>query len=159
MLENVIRSTCERVRGVFYGWWIVGSVFIIQMLASGLLFQGFTVYFLPLQAEFGWSRTLISTPVSLTRLLPAVVSPFQGWIIDRVGPRPVVLVGVVLMGAGFIVFSFVQSILLFFLAFLLLFFPMVLADHTREHDVRAVTQYSCRSTILIAIRFPSNTVD
>jgi MFS family permease len=120
MLENVITSTCKRVRGVFYGWWIVGSVFAIQMLAAGLLFQGFTVYFLPLQAEFGWSRTLISTPVSLTRLLPAVVSPFQGWIIDRVGPRPVVLVGVVILGAGFIVFSFVNSIPLFFLAFLLL---------------------------------------
>ena len=40
MLENVIRSTCERVRGVFYGWWIVGIAAGMFTLLSITIFHG-----------------------------------------------------------------------------------------------------------------------
>ena len=109
----------KRVRGVFYGWWVVLSACIIQALNQGLLSQGFTVYFLPLQTEFGWSRTLLSSGYSLSHVESGILGPIEGWLTDRFGPRRVVLIGVVLFGAGFIVLSMIQSITTFFAAFLL----------------------------------------
>ena len=110
----------KRVQGVFYGWWIVASSFAIQALSSGLLFSGFGIYFLPLKTEFGWSRTLLSLGYSVNRVESAVLGPIQGWAMDRFGPRIMLVVGTLIFGAGFIVFSQIQSILGFFVAFFML---------------------------------------
>lgn len=82
--------------------------------------QGFTVYFLSLQAEFGCSRTLLSTGFSLSNIVNGILAPFEGWLADRFGPRRLVLAGVVLFGTGFILFSTVHSIVTFFLSFALI---------------------------------------
>ena len=114
---NVIRS---RVQRTFYGWWIVLSSGVLQLLCRGLLDQGFTVYFLPLQAEFGWSRTLLSSGYSLSHVESGVLGPLEGWLTDRFGSRPVVIVGLILLGAGFILLSNIQSIVAYFVAFIVL---------------------------------------
>lgn len=108
------------IKGIFYGWWIVVACFILQCLSGGLLFSGFTVYFLPLKDEFGWSRTLLASGFSLNLIWSGILGPPQGWFIDRFGPRWLVTLGVTLFGAGFLVFSQIHSILGFFLAFFLL---------------------------------------
>jgi sugar phosphate permease len=114
---NLIKSKTQRV---FFGWWIVLAGCVLQALHSGLLGQGFTVYFLPLQEEFGWSRTLLSTGFSLSNIVNGVIAPFEGWIADRFGPRRMVIIGVVLFGSGFMFLSTVHSIVTFFLAFALI---------------------------------------
>ena len=110
----------RRLKGVFFGWWVVASACVIQALNQGLLSQGFTVYFLPLQGEFGWSRTLLSSGYSLSHVETGILGPLEGWLTDRFGPRRVVLLGIVLFGAGFILLSRIHSITAFFAAFLLL---------------------------------------
>lgn len=105
---------------LFYGWWVVVSGFALQAINGGLLFHGFTVYFLPLQNEFGWSRALVATGFSVTRTESALLGPLEGWAIDKFGPRVIVVVGIVLFGAGFIVFSATTSVVHYFLAFLVL---------------------------------------
>jgi len=107
----------SKTRGVFFGWWIVISGCILQSLHSGLLGQGFTVYFLHLQEEFGWSRTLLSTGFSLSNIVNGILAPFEGWLSDRFGPRRLVLSGMVMMGTGFIFLSTVHSIVSYFLSF------------------------------------------
>ncbi|MDP3878845.1 MAG: MFS transporter [Dehalococcoidales bacterium] len=119
MLDG-LGATRRRFQGIFFGWWIVLSSCVINALNRGFLNQGFTVYFLPLQAEFGWSRALLSTGYSLGHVESGILDPFQGWISDRFGPRRVILIGVILLGGGFIMLSMVQSIVAFFAAFLLL---------------------------------------
>jgi MFS family permease len=109
----------SRIRGIFYGWWVVLAACVIQSLNQGLLSQGFTVYFLPIQAEFGWSRTLVSSGYSLSQVESGFLGPLEGWLTDRFGPRRVVALGVALFGAGFIVFSQVNSVATYFAAFLL----------------------------------------
>ncbi|MBI4188136.1 MAG: MFS transporter [Chloroflexi bacterium] len=89
-------------------------------MSLGFLNYGFTVYFLQLQNEFGWSRTLLSSGYSLGHVESGVLDPLQGWISDRFGPRRVVVLGVVMFGAGFILLSRVHSIPAFFVAFLVL---------------------------------------
>jgi len=119
-MQNFLNRAKRKTQGIFFGWWIVISGCILQALNSGLLGQGFTVYFLPLQKEFGWNRTLLSTGYSISNIVSGILGPFQGWFADRFGPRIQVIAGVVMLGAGFIIFSYVHSIVSFFFAFALI---------------------------------------
>ena len=118
--QTRLSAVGRRLKGVFFGWWVVTSACVIQALNQGLLSQGFTVYFLPLQGEFGWSRTLLSSGYSLSHVETGILGPLEGWLTDRFGPRRVVLIGIVLFGGGFMLLSRIQSITAFFAAFLLL---------------------------------------
>jgi len=51
------------------------------------------IFMLPLQQEFGWSRTAISISVPISGVTIALLSPFVGRLIDRVGARRVGLTG------------------------------------------------------------------
>ena len=111
-------ETAQRpTRRVFFGWWIVGAGFSLQAINGGLLFHGFTVYFLPLQDHFGWSGALIAGAFSLSRFESAILGPIHGWAVDKYGARYIVLFGIIVFGIGFLLFSAVNSILTFFLAF------------------------------------------
>jgi OFA family oxalate/formate antiporter-like MFS transporter len=119
-MRNLLNLAKTRTQSIFFGWWIVISGCILQSLNSGLLGQGFTVYFLQLQEDFGWTRTLLSTGFSLSNIVNGILAPFEGWLSDRFGPRRLVLCGMVMLGAGFIFFSTVHSIVTYFLSFALI---------------------------------------
>ena len=55
----------------------------------------------PLQQEFAWSRAQISVGITITGLAGAVFSVPMGMLVDRLGPRLVGLIGVLLMTAAF----------------------------------------------------------
>ena len=105
---------------VFYGWWVVGASLVLLSLGSGLLTDAFTLYFVPLRREFGWSRTLLAAGSSLSRVKSGLFGPLEGWLTDRYGPRRVASTGVLLMGFGFVVFSRIESPLWFVIAFSLM---------------------------------------
>lgn len=50
------------------------------------------------EAEFGWSRSLISTGASVALLSMAVMAPITGWLVDRHGARPLLAGGLALTG-------------------------------------------------------------
>jgi MFS family permease len=105
---------------VFYGWWIVAAGFALQLLNGVLLFNSFGIYFVLLREEFKWSKTVISGAFSMARAESGVLGPLQGWLIDRFGPRLIVTIGLLLFGVGFMLLSQVNSIITFYLVFLLM---------------------------------------
>ena len=105
---------------VFYGWWIVSGGFIMQMVVGSLMIHSFTAYFPLLQYQFGWSRAMLSGAFALSRAESGILGPIQGWLIDRFGPRVMVRVGMVIFGAGFIMFSYTDSVLDYYITFLLM---------------------------------------
>ncbi len=107
----------NRRRSTFYGWWIVIAGSISQGYTSGAFWQGFGAFFDPIVEQFGWGRATTSAAVSLQRTESGMISPFVGWFIDKFGPRPVMLGGIVLTGLGFIMLSRIQSLWQFYLAF------------------------------------------
>lgn len=113
-------SSVRRAPRVFYGWWIVAAGFVLQALGSGLLFNSFGAYFVFLQNEFGWSRTVLSGAFSMSRLESGFLGPIQAWLINRFGPRAVVRFGLVVFGLGFILLSRLDSVLGFYGAFLVI---------------------------------------
>ena len=109
-----------RTGRVFYGWWIVSGGFTMQMIVGSLMIHSFTAYFPLLQAQFGWSRALLSGAFALSRAESGLLGPLQGWMIDRFGPRAMVRGGMVIFGAGFIMFSYTDSVLDYYITFLLM---------------------------------------
>ena len=105
-------------QGLFYGWWIVIAGGVGMSIASGINFHGFGNFIIPLTREFGWNRTVISTVFSLARLESGLLGPIEGYLVDRVGPRRLMLVGIPLMGLGYILMSRVNSLAAFFLVYI-----------------------------------------
>ena len=110
----------RRSSRIFYGWWIVSGGFSLQMIVGSLMIHSFTAYFPILQTQFGWSRSLLSGAFALSRAESGILGPLQGWLIDRFGPRIMVRVGMMLFGAGFIMFSLTDSVLDYYLTFALM---------------------------------------
>lgn len=108
------------LRRPFYGWWIVGAAIVLQALPAGLLQQAYGSYVVLLEREFGWSRTALSGAFSAVRLEEGLLGPLQGWMLDRFGPRMVMRIGVVFFSGGFFLFARIDSIVGFYVAFLVM---------------------------------------
>ena len=104
---------------IFYGWYIVIAGTFAMSISSGINYHGFGNLFLPLSKEFGWSRTRISSVFSLARLENGILGPIDGYLIDRFGPRAVILVGVPIMGIGYILLSQINGFLSFSIVYIL----------------------------------------
>jgi len=105
---------------IFYGWWIVAACAGIQWLSALTWMHSYGAYAVLLQEDFGWSMSVLSLAFALTRLESGLLGPFQGWLVDRFGPRRILTIGIIIFGAGFFVFSQVDSIFLYFAAFILI---------------------------------------
>jgi len=104
-------------RRIFYGWWIVASGFVVQLLTAGMILQSFGVYFVHFQEQFGWSRTQISAAFSIQQLETGIFGPIQGWLFIKFGPRKVVTVGIIIAGIGLMMLSRIQNLWQFYIAF------------------------------------------
>jgi len=110
------------IKKIFYGWWIVLACFLIGLYVAGIVFFGFTAFFEPIREEFGWSYTQISFAASLRGLEMGIWAPLVGFLVDRFGPRKVILWGTITVGFGLIFLSLTQSLVMFYAAFLLMAF-------------------------------------
>lgn len=91
---------------------------VMQGIQALLFFQSFGLYAPFWMAEFGWSRTTISLIHSLHRTESGLLGPLHGWLIQRFSPQRVVILGMALLGAGFIALGFVQNFGQFITVFL-----------------------------------------
>ena len=115
MRKSVFRPSSARqavadVRGVFYGWWLVGLSAVMLTLMSLTVFQGLGTMLVALERQFAWSRTALSGAFSLARIEGAVLGPIEGVLIDRIGTRRMVMIGYTIMGLGFIWLSQIESL-------------------------------------------------
>jgi OFA family oxalate/formate antiporter-like MFS transporter len=138
---------------VFYGWRMVGLVSAIRIVGGGLHQFGFTVFFLPISQDLGLSRAATSLAFSLSRAQGAIEAPLVGYLIDRHGPRPIIVAAVFLAGVGYILLSWVNnytSFMIVYLGVICLAFvagfvhsPMVVANSWFiRHRARAMTVVS-----------------
>jgi OFA family oxalate/formate antiporter-like MFS transporter len=110
------------IKRIFYGWWIVLACSLLGLYVGGIVFFGFTAFFEPIREECGWSYTQISFAASLRGLEMGIFSPLVGLLVDRFGPRKLMVWGTITVGFGLILLSFTQSLAMFYAAFLLLAF-------------------------------------
>src|ERR1043165_2654438 len=99
-----------------YRWVIVAAGALLGCIAIGATFS-LPVFLVPMTKATGWSRTGISTAMTIGFLAMAVGSVLWGTLSDRFGPRLVVLTGSVLVAASLAVASYSRTLLEFQLTF------------------------------------------
>ncbi|MHB1134186.1 MAG: MFS transporter [Chloroflexota bacterium] len=118
-LPRGAEATPRQARGgIFYGWWIVFAGTLAVAVNGAVYYYGMAVFFTPLIAEFGWSRTALSGAFSIARMQGGIAGPLTGWAIDRWGPRRMMTVGMVVTAVGFALLARVYSIEEFYFVFL-----------------------------------------
>lgn len=99
---------------IFYGWWIVILGSLINGVQGGVLYHSFTVFFLPLKRDFGVDSAAISLLYGAARLEGGFEGPLAGYLIDRFGPRAMIITGTMMAGVGLILLSRVHDFWSFF---------------------------------------------
>jgi sugar phosphate permease len=105
----MVGKISSQLTGLFYGWWMVAVGCGMRMLGGGFHLYGFTIFFLPITQELGLSRAATSLVFSLARAEGAIEGPLAGYLIDRFGPRPMMLAGVILSGLGYMLLAGIDS--------------------------------------------------
>src|SRR3954462_9368500 len=97
---------------LFYGWVIVAAGGLMGCVAIRSMFS-LAVFLQPMSEATGWSRTGISTAMTLDFLTMGVSAFGWGALADCFGPRPVVMAGAVMAGAGLALASRATSLIEF----------------------------------------------
>lgn len=89
--EGGVRKPSRRSR-LYYGWIVVAVTFLTIVVSAGVRSApGVLVH--PLEVDFGWNRAAISFAVSIGLLVYGIGGPVSGRLLDRHGPRRVMLLG------------------------------------------------------------------
>lgn len=99
-----------------FNWNIVGFSFITLALAYGIWYS-FSVFFVALLKEFHWSRSMGAGAFSLFIIIHGVIGPFVGGMLDRFGPKGVILGGSIFLGIGLALCSLVHTWWQFYIFF------------------------------------------
>ncbi|MEO6185769.1 MAG: MFS transporter [Steroidobacteraceae bacterium] len=108
MQDDLINETSSRYRG----WRVVAASAAalafgpstIAVLSLGLFMRSF-------EQEFGWSRTQVAIATTIVSYMIVLVSPLQGWLIDRYGSRRVILCSIPAFGTGICALALLPPVL------------------------------------------------
>ena len=104
---------------MFYGWWIVASVFTAQMFMVGFVQYTFPFVLVAVKDEFAASTTEANLAMTLSGAAGLVLSPLLGPLADRWSARGLMIIGTVLLVSSLGLLSMTGSILHFVAVFAL----------------------------------------
>lgn len=95
-------------RRLHYAWIVAGVTFFILLIGAGIR-SAPGVFMVPVEEEFGWSRSAISFALSINLLLYGLVGPFAAAVMDRFGIRRVTLIALFLLVLGTSLTTWMQA--------------------------------------------------
>lgn len=105
---------------MFYGWRVAAASFAILFVIVGIVYYSFPVFYLPLIDEFGWTRAQVTAGFAISII---IVGPLfgisAGFLIDHLGPRRILLVGLLLAGIAFLGYGWMHSLGVYYLFYFL----------------------------------------
>ena len=110
----------RRIRGMFYGWIMAVLGALIMALGTAPLYTGLAIWNPVLRNAFGWTPGQMSWAFAFTQIEGGFLGPVEGIIVDKVGPRRMVFIGLVILGAGFVLFSQIQQLWHLYVVFVIM---------------------------------------
>jgi MFS family permease len=101
----------------FYGWIIVGVIFLIGVTESGAFQNILSIFLKPMVREFGWSRAAVAAAMVFGSIGAGVLAPFVGAVLDRHGPKMVAFGGTLILSAGIFGMGFINHLWQLYLFF------------------------------------------
>jgi OFA family oxalate/formate antiporter-like MFS transporter len=96
--------------------WMQLILGIVAMAMVANLQYGWTLFVNPIAEKYGWSRAAIQFAFTIFVLTETWLVPIEGWLVDKFGPRPVVLVGGLLCGLGWVLNSYASTLPILYIA-------------------------------------------
>ncbi len=90
--------------------WLQLGIGIVCMAMIANLQYGWTLFVNPLDAKYHWGRAAIQVAFTIFVLTETWLVPIEGYLVDKFGPKPVVMVGGVLVGISWIMNSYAGSL-------------------------------------------------
>ena len=109
------------MKRIYYGWWVVGGAFLLLFCAVGIQFYAFPVFFEVMVREMGWARTQVALAQTIGTFVAGAMGVLVGWLIHKVGLRPVMVCGTIIAGLGFLLLRTVTEPWQFYLYYGLVF--------------------------------------
>ncbi len=104
----------ERTKGIYRGWYIAAVSALSIGAVLGTAQFAFSLFILPLEATFGWSRTQVNGALAFG-VVSSLLSPTIGKLIDRVGAKWTMAVSITLVAAAFLLRSVMTELWHFYL--------------------------------------------
>ncbi|NDH63227.1 MAG: oxalate/formate MFS antiporter [Alphaproteobacteria bacterium] len=95
--------------------WIQLLAGIVCMVMISSLQHGWTLFVHPINQKYEWGRAAIQVAFTIFILTETWLVPFEGWVVDRLGPKPVAIVGGLLVGIAWSLNSVADSLPLLYL--------------------------------------------
>ncbi len=96
-------SGVGKTAGVFYGWWITLAAFLNLFFTVGIVYYGFPVFYPSLVESLGFTRAQVTQGFLYGFVIVGLALGFlAGVLIDRLGPRRVILVGIGFVGLSLV---------------------------------------------------------
>ena len=93
--------------------------FTVLFAIVGLALYGLPFYYDFMVKTFGWSRTEVTSGNAISKLLVGPVFGFTaGWIVDRFGPRRLMIAGIVMAGGALIGLAHMTALWMFYLFYI-----------------------------------------
>jgi sugar phosphate permease len=99
----------QQATRLHYAWVVAALTFVVLLVAAGVRTAP-AMFIQPLEIEFGWSRASISLAVALSLIAFGLGGPFGGTLIDRWGPRWVMVGGLLLIALGLFPLLYMTSL-------------------------------------------------
>jgi MFS family permease len=100
--------------GIYYGWIIV-AVGLVSMAFWYGVRSSFSIFYVALLEDFPWSRGESAGVQSMALLTYTIMAPLVGGLIDRFGPRRVIVPGILILSTGLILCGSIESLTQFYL--------------------------------------------
>ncbi|HAY66261.1 MAG TPA: hypothetical protein DCY36_09555 [Acidimicrobiaceae bacterium] len=110
LVKPVIFSV-EPVETRFFGWRIVAAGFTVLFVVYGIQFS-FGTFVGDVVDDTGWSENQLQLIFAIYIGLYSALSAVSGWLTDRMGPRPVVAVGALLLTSGYLLWATANSMII-----------------------------------------------
>ena len=94
----------------YYPWLMAVMGMLVLLVSNGLTVTGLTAFDESLLKDFGWSRSELKLRDLITLVLAGWMAPFLGALIDKVGPRKLVLAGIALLAALYAAYAHIHSL-------------------------------------------------
>lgn len=115
MASNMDVAAAPQAAAAVKGRWMQLVLGVICMMAAANIQYAWTLFVPKIAETYKWELAAIQWTFTIFVLVQTWLTPFEGWLVDRLGPRWLVLFGGLLTGGAWVVYSYADSLNMYYL--------------------------------------------